>query len=155
MRGLFGAFWEAFDIYDQMNFNYLPIPQCGPAGSPNLVASAAGGPDCFSAVGPLPGYAGESSPGLRVGTNSAFGEDVHRGYKQTAFFGSLDFDLVPKTLTLTAGTRYFHYDEFEEGSEYYSETTSPLIVNHPDGACTNAPVNTIATGRLRLRHQPA
>jgi outer membrane receptor protein involved in Fe transport len=145
LRFLGGAFWEAFDIYDQMNFNYLPIPQCGPAGSPNLVAAQNGGPDCLSAVGPIPGYPA-SNPNLRVGTNSAFGEDVHRGYKQTAFFGSADFDLVPKTLTLTAGTRYFHYDEFEEGSEYYSETTSPLIVNHPDGACTSAGFYAIGTG---------
>jgi outer membrane receptor protein involved in Fe transport len=145
LRGLFGAFWEAFDIYDQMNFNYLPIPQCGSAGSPNLVSALAGGPDCLSAVGPIPGYPA-STPNLRTGTNSAFGEDVHRGYKQTAFFGSLDFDLIPKTLTLTGGTRYYHYDEFEEGSEYYSETSSPLIVNHPDGACTSAPVNVKGTG---------
>jgi iron complex outermembrane receptor protein len=145
LRGLFGAFWEAFDIYDQMNFNYLPIPQCGPAGSPTLTAALAGGPDCLSAVGPLPGYAGESDPNLRVGTNSAFGEDVHRGYKQTAFFGSLDFDLIPKTLTLTGGTRYYHYDEFEQGSEYYSETSSPLLLNHPDGACTAGPNYAIAT----------
>jgi iron complex outermembrane recepter protein len=145
LRFLGGAFWEAFDIYDQMNFNYLPIPQCGPAGSPNLVNALAGGPDCLSAVGPIAGFPA-SSPSLRVGTNSAFGEDVHRGYKQTAFFGSLDFDLIPKTLTLTAGTRYYHYDEFEEGSEYYSETTSPLVVNHPDGACTAGSFYAIATG---------
>jgi outer membrane receptor protein involved in Fe transport len=145
IRGLFGAFWEAFDIYDQMNFNYLPIPQCGSAGSATLTAAEAGGPDCLSAVGPIPGYPA-SSPGLRLGTNSAFGEDVHRGYKQTAFFGSLDFDLIPKTLTLTAGTRYYHYDEFEEGSEYYSETSSPLITNHPDGACTAGAFYATATG---------
>jgi iron complex outermembrane recepter protein len=145
LRFLGGAFWEAFDIYDQMNFNYLPIPQCGPAGSPNLVNALAGGPDCLSAVGPIAGYPA-SSPALRIGTNSAFGEDVHRGYKQTAFFGSLDFDLIPKTLTLTAGTRYYHYDEFEEGSEYYSETTSPLVVNHPDGACTAGAFYAIGTG---------
>ncbi|MFI4890873.1 MAG: TonB-dependent receptor, partial [Steroidobacterales bacterium] len=146
IRGLFGAFWEAFDIYDQMNFNYLPIPQCGPAGSATLTAALAGtGADCFSAVGPIPGYPA-SSPGLRLGTNSAFGEDVHRGYKQTAFFGSVDFDLIPKTLTLTAGTRYYHYDEFEEGSEYYSETSSALLINHPDGACTAGKFYATGTG---------
>ena len=26
IRGLVGAFYEDFKIYDQMNFNYLPIP---------------------------------------------------------------------------------------------------------------------------------
>jgi iron complex outermembrane receptor protein len=137
LRGVFGAFWEKFDIYDQMNFNYLPIPQCGAAGSATLTTALSGGPDCLSAVGPIPGYPA-STPGLRLDSNSAFGEDVHRGYKQRALFTSIDFDLVPKVLTLTAGTRYYHYDEFEEGSEYYSETTSPLILNQPDGVCTAA-----------------
>jgi iron complex outermembrane recepter protein len=39
-------------------------------------------------------------------------------------------------LTLTAGTRRYHYDDFEHGSEWYSETNNPLILNHPNGACT-------------------
>ncbi len=45
-----------------------------------------------------------------------------------AFFASVDFDLIPKVLTLTAGTRHYHYDEFEQGSEYYSATSSVLNV---------------------------
>jgi outer membrane receptor protein involved in Fe transport len=145
LRGLFGAYYEKFDIYDQMNFNYLPIPQCGPAGSATLTAALGTGPDCLSAVGPIPGYFA-SNPNLRTGTNSAFGEDVHRGYQQTALFGSVDYDIIPKVLTLTGGTRYYHYDEFETGSEYYSETTSPLILDHPDGACTAAPLSQKGTG---------
>jgi outer membrane receptor protein involved in Fe transport len=134
IRGLVGAYWEEFVINDQMNFNYLPPPQCSAA---NLAISAAGGPDCLSAVGPVPGNFA-TDPGLRLNSNTAFGEDVHRGYRQTAFFTSVDFDLIPKVLTLTGGTRYFHYDEFEQGSEFYSETSSPLILNHPNGACTAA-----------------
>jgi len=51
---------------------------------------------------------------------------VQRGYKQRAAFLSLDFDLIPKVLTVTAGARFYHYDEFEHGSEYYSETTSSI-----------------------------
>jgi iron complex outermembrane recepter protein len=64
--------------------------------------------------------------------------DQQRGYQQTAFFASLDFDLIPKALTLTGGTRWYHYDEFEVGSVFYTETTAPSLVNHPNGACTNA-----------------
>ena len=30
-RGLVGGYWEEFKIYDQMNFNYLSIPQCNAA----------------------------------------------------------------------------------------------------------------------------
>jgi iron complex outermembrane recepter protein len=132
LRGLVGAFYEDFKIYDEMNFNYLPPPQCNAA---NLAIATAGGPDCLSAVGPIPGFF-SNDPGLRVGSNTAFGEDVMRGYRQTALFGSTDFDIIPKVLTITAGTRWFHYDEFEEGSEFYSESTSPLILSHANGACT-------------------
>ena len=134
IRGLVGAFWEEFIIKDQMNFNYLPPPQCTPA---NLAISNGGGPDCLSAVGPFPGYYA-TDPGIRENSNTAFGEDVRRGYRQTAFFTSVDLDVIPKVLTLTGGTRYYHYDEFEQGSEFYSESTSPLIINHPNGACTAA-----------------
>ena len=133
LRGQFGAYWEKFVIDDQMNFNYLPIPQCNSA---NLATALAGGADCLSAVGPVPGYFA-SDPGLRE-QNTSFGEDAQRGYKQTAFFVSGDYDIIPKVLTITGGTRYFHYDEFESGSEFYSETTSPLIIDHPNGACTEA-----------------
>ena len=42
-------YWEKFVIDDNMNFNYLGIPQCSQA---NLDIALAGGPDCLSAVGP-------------------------------------------------------------------------------------------------------
>ena len=130
LRGLFGLYWEKFVIYDNMNFNYLGLPQCDPA---NLAAAAAGGPSCLSAVGPVPGsYAWH--PELRENSNTAFGEDDQRGYKQRAFVTSIDFDLIPKVLTITAGTRYYHYDEFEYGSEYYSESTSSgYVLNQANG----------------------
>jgi iron complex outermembrane recepter protein len=131
-RGLAGAYWEKFTIYDQMNFNYLPIPQCDPT---NLAEALAGGNACLSAVGPLPGTFA-SEPGLREGTNTAFGQDLQRGYKQLAFFASTDFDIIPKVLTITGGGRWYRYDEFEYGSRFTTESTSPLILNHPNGACT-------------------
>jgi iron complex outermembrane recepter protein len=59
---------------------------------------------------------------------------VHRGYRQTAFFTSVDLDVIPKVLTLTGGTRYYHYDEFEEGSEFYTETKPTF--NTLNGSCT-------------------
>jgi len=115
-----------------MNWNYLNIPQCDPT---NLATAHARGPDCLSAGGPVPG-SWASDPSLRENMNNAFGEDVQRGYKQLAFFASVDFDIIPKVLTVTAGTRHYHYDEFEAGSVWYTATTSSLIVNHPNGACT-------------------
>jgi iron complex outermembrane receptor protein len=134
LRGIFGAFWEKFVIFDQMDFGYLAIPQCDPA---NLAAAEAGGPACLSAVGPFPG-AFANDPSLRENTNTAFGNDAQRGYKQLAFFGSVDFDLIPRVLTVTAGTRHYTYDEFEDGSVFYTTTTSSQILNHPNGACTHA-----------------
>ncbi len=76
----------------------------------------------------------EASP--IVDQNTAFGEDAQRGYKQTAFFGSLNFDLIPKVLTVSGGTRWYKYQEFEEGSEWYSESTSSgYVLNHANGVC--------------------
>jgi iron complex outermembrane receptor protein len=132
LRALVGAFWEKFALYDNMNFNYMPIPQCSPQ---NLAISAAGGPDCVTTVGPvLSGYFA-GVPGYRTNTNTAFGEDDLRGYTQLAFFGSVDFDLIPKVLTVTAGTRHYKYDEFEHGQEYYSATST--VLNVPNGTCTH------------------
>jgi outer membrane receptor protein involved in Fe transport len=136
IRGLVGAFWEKFRIEDQMNFNYLSIPECGNKGSATLNAALGKGPDCISSVGPIPGNPADS-PGLRLNSNTAFGEDAQRGYTQTAFFTSVDFDLIPKVLTLTGGTRYYHYSEYETGSQFGVETTSPLILDTPDGTCTD------------------
>ncbi|MGO9803575.1 MAG: TonB-dependent receptor [Steroidobacteraceae bacterium] len=135
IRALAGLYWEKFVIDDDMNFNYLGIPQCNTAAEAN--AGAAGtGPDCLSAVGPVPGSFA-TDPGLRTNMDTAFGEDEQRGYTQRALFASVDFDLIPKVLTLTGGGRLYHYDEFEHGSEYYSESTSSgYILDHLNGVCT-------------------
>jgi iron complex outermembrane receptor protein len=149
IRGLAGFYWEKFVIDDNMNFNYLGIPQCDQANLNKALNSPDGSADCLSAVGPLPGTFA-TSPGLRTDANTAFGEDVQRGYKQKAFFTSIDVDIIPKVLTATGGLRFYHYDEFEEGSEYYNASTSGafsngvatpgggLVVNHLNGQCTAA-----------------
>ena len=133
VRGIFGAFWEKFEIDDQMNFNYLDIPQCTAA---NLAIADGGGPACVSAVGPVPGTPAVD-PGLRSST-TAFGEDAQRGYQQLAFFGSVDYDLIPKVLTVTAGTRHYDYSEFETGSEFYTSTSCVDVAN---GTCVGTPIN--------------
>jgi hypothetical protein len=116
IRGLAGFYWEKFVIDDNMNFNYLGIPQCDKANLDKALASTDA--DCLSAVGPLPG-AFATTPGLRTDANTAFGNDLQRGYTQKAFFTSIDVDLIPKVLTAAGGVRLYRYDEFEEGSEYY------------------------------------
>jgi iron complex outermembrane receptor protein len=133
LRFIAGAFEEQFRIYDVMNFNYKTIPDCNPA---NLAAALAGGPVCVADVRTAPGSTA-NDPGVR-GANTAFGEDVQRGYDQTALFGSIDFDIIPNVLTVSAGTRWFDYNEFEVGSVYATGTS---CLNVPNGACTGGMTN--------------
>lgn len=105
LRGVIGAFWEDFKIYDETNFNYRTIPAC-------TVTVTTG---CLSNIAPAPG-ASVSDPGVR-GDNVAFFDDVIRGYRQYALFLSSDFELVPKVLTLTAGSRYYNFDDTEKGTK--------------------------------------
>jgi outer membrane receptor protein involved in Fe transport len=128
LRAIGGVFQEQFRIYDNMNFNYKTIPDCSPA---NLAAALAGGPTCIGNVATAPNSTA-NDPGPR-GNTTAFGEDVQRGYDQIAFFGSVDFDIIPNVLTITAGTRYFQYSEFEVGSQYGTDTACADV---PDGTCT-------------------
>jgi len=50
LRGLLGAYWEDFQIKDDMNFLQKTIPSCTPE---NLAAALAGGPICLSNVTPV------------------------------------------------------------------------------------------------------
>jgi iron complex outermembrane receptor protein len=127
-RGIVGAYWEDYKILDDQNFLYKNIPSCTPD---NLATALAGGPVCVANVGPAAGST-QNIPGVR-NDNTAFGQDVQRGYKQTAAFASFDYDIIPKVLTVTAGTRYYHYSEFETGSKY---TTPVDCTNVANGACT-------------------
>jgi iron complex outermembrane receptor protein len=143
-RGIIGAYWEDYEIADNMNFLYKNIPSCTPA---NLASALAGGYPCVANVGPPPGTTA-SDPSVR-NDNTAFGEDVHRGFKQTAAFGSLDFDLIPKVLTLTAGTRYYRYSEYEVGSKY---TTGTRCTNVPNGTCSHGEHNINAENENTTYH---
>ena len=127
-RGLFGVYQENFQIADDMNFFYKNLPGCSSA---NLAAALNGGPICVADVGPVPSSY-DTDPTLR-NDNTAFGEDVRRGYSQYALFTSLDYDLIPKVLTVTGGTRYYHYNEYEFGTKY---TTNEGCQNVPNGECS-------------------
>jgi len=133
LRGLLGAYWEDFQIKDDMNFEQKTIPSCTPE---NRAAALAGGPICLGNVTPVQAAI---DPTTR-NDNTNFGEDLQRGYKQTAFFASADFDIIPKVLTLTGGTRYFRYVEQEVGSQY---GTGGRCVNVPNGdpKCYATPIN--------------
>ena len=114
LRAIGGAFYEKFRIEDTMDFNYKTVPACHVGN--NLAVALAGGLPCFGNDEPFPGST-VNEPGPRP-DNTGFGEEVQRGYTQTAFFGSVDYDIIPDVLTATAGTRYYRYNEDETGSVY-------------------------------------
>ncbi|MGB6308706.1 MAG: TonB-dependent receptor [Steroidobacteraceae bacterium] len=104
MRGILGAYWEELQIDDQLNWQYKTLPAC------TLTVTTG----CLTDIATIPGTS-VNNPGTR-NDNTAFFNDVQRGYRQTAFFTSLDFDLVPKVLTVTAGTRYYRFINDEKGT---------------------------------------
>jgi outer membrane receptor protein involved in Fe transport len=140
IRGLAGFYYEDFDIKDDMNFLYKSIASCTAA---NLAIYQAGGPICIGNIAPAPGSFA-NDPTAR-GDTTAFGEDIDRGYTQKAFYASVDFDIIPDVLTLTGGTRWFDYDEYEYGSQY---GTSASCVGIANGTCYGTPI-TAATHAAR------
>jgi outer membrane receptor protein involved in Fe transport len=95
LRAIAGIFWENYVIHEQTDWLYKTAPG-------------------FTDIAP-PAGASANNPNIR-NDSDAFFDDVTRGYKQRAAFGSADFDVIPKVLTFTAGTRYYHFDNSEVGS---------------------------------------
>jgi iron complex outermembrane recepter protein len=108
VRGIGGVFWEDYSIAENIDWMYKSLPACT-----TTVTSG-----CLTDVGPAPG-AQVRNPNVRGDTTSFF-DDITRGYTQKALFGSVDFDIIPKTLTLTAGTRYYRIDTTAVGSSVSS-----------------------------------
>jgi outer membrane receptor protein involved in Fe transport len=104
LRGIVGAFYERLQIEDQLNWQYKNLPPCTDTVTVGCMTNVA--PDPLSSA---------TDPSIR-NDNVAFFNDVTRGYKQRAFFASVDFDIIPKVLTITGGTRYYRFDNFEKGA---------------------------------------
>jgi iron complex outermembrane recepter protein len=127
LRGIGGLYWEEFKIYDDTDWTYKTVPSC----------SASYNSDCFNNTQPWPGSTA-NNPNER-NDNIGFFDDTTRTILQRAAFLSGDFDIIPKTLTLTAGTRYYHFDESEEGGDvgsFYCEQYS--ATNTYYGPCTSS-----------------
>jgi iron complex outermembrane receptor protein len=128
LRAIVGAYWEDNRLYEQTNWMYKTVPTCtsnGPAGS-------AGNSGCLSAIGTVPG-ATVQYPGV-LPPNSAYYQDTMRQTRQAAFFASVDYDLVPKVLTITLGTRHFRFDNSMVGS--YTPSFGCFEAGAPPGGCT-------------------
>jgi iron complex outermembrane recepter protein len=107
LRAIAGAFWEDNKLYDQTAWLYKTIPPC-------TSNAGAGDTGCLSNVGTFPGTT-VVNPGEQ-GDNTSFYQDQVRETKQLAEFASVDFDILPKVLTITAGTRHFRFDNSMAGS---------------------------------------
>lgn len=123
-RGIAGVFWENYVIHEQADWLYKTAPG-------------------FTDIGP-PAGATANNPNTR-GDNDAFFDDVTRGYKQRALFASGDFDIVPKTLTVTLGTRYYRFDNTEVGSAVSSFGCYDAYYSGPT-PCTAGATNLNAEG---------
>jgi outer membrane receptor protein involved in Fe transport len=110
LRAIVGAFWEDNKLYDQTGWHYKSVPPC----TSNGAAGTPGNTGCLSNVGTFPGTT-VVNPGVQSDSTS-FYQDQVRDTKQTAFFASVDFDLIPKVLTVTAGTRHFRFENAMAGS---------------------------------------
>ncbi|HEV3183140.1 MAG TPA: TonB-dependent receptor [Steroidobacteraceae bacterium] len=105
IRGLLGLYYEKYSVYDDTEWLYRSVPECSPA-LPT---------ECYLPIQPWPG-APANRPEVR-NSQTGFFDDVQRGYKQKAAFLSVDFDLIPKVLTLTGGVRYFRFEEYANGGD--------------------------------------
>ncbi len=118
VRGLLGVFWEEYQINENIDWFYRNDPACS-----STVTT-----DCFVDVGP-PNSASNpvnpsqpltypnvqvNNPSIRPDNESYF-DDIIRGFRQQALFGSMDYEIIPKVLTATFGTRYYRLNTSEVG----------------------------------------
>ena len=138
-RGIAGVFWEDNKLFNQSGWDYKTVPSCtsnGPAQTP-------GNSGCFADVGTFPGSTVEN-PGVNP---ASFYQDTVRDTKQTAFFASFDYDLIPKVLTLTAGTRHFRFENSLAGSVMSSFGCFEAGV--PPGGCQSDSSHNLNAQNLR------
>jgi iron complex outermembrane receptor protein len=126
IRGIGGLFYENYQIQDQLDFFYrTALSYFNPIGPPTGYYTLNGStvlPNGSGVQFDTPGAVFVPAPVTSNNANirpldDGFFNDITRGYTQKAAYASVDFELVPKALTLTAGTRYFRTDTSEVGSD--------------------------------------
>jgi iron complex outermembrane recepter protein len=141
IRGIVGVFYEENRLADQTDWLYKTIPNC----TSDTAPGTPGNTGCLSNVGTAPGSSAEN-PGVQ-NDNVAFFEDTQREVKQLAEFLSVDFDIIPKVLTITGGTRHYKFDNSFEGS--VTSSFSCYEAGVPAGGCTTAATN-LSAGNLKF-----
>jgi iron complex outermembrane recepter protein len=125
IRFIGGLFYEKYQIQEQTDWFYLSaLPYFYPIGPPTgyytlngSTRQSNGSPVSYETQGAVfvPAPVTSNNPNVRP-LGDAFFDDVTRGYTQRAAYTSVDFDLFPRKLTLTAGTRYSSTETSEVGS---------------------------------------
>ena len=110
VRAIAGVFYEDNTLFDQSGWNYKTVPSCTSNGAPGTPGNSG----CFANIGTA-ADATVVNPGVQS-DNTSFYQDTVRETKQTAFFASVDVDLIPHVLTATLGTRHFRFENSSAGS---------------------------------------
>ncbi len=145
LRGIGGLFYENNIIQDQIDWFYLTaLPYFSPVAPPTGYYAVNGSallPDgevvcrCTSPNAMfVPGAPAVNNPNVRP-PGDAFFNDVKRGYKQKAVYASVDYELLPHVLTMTAGTRYSSINTWQAGATVNSFGCE--IENNPPNPCRN------------------
>lgn len=118
IRGVGGLFYEDYLIQDQTDWFYLTaLPYFNPIAPPTGYYFLNGQQVCGCEPGAefVPGAVTSNNPNVRP-PGDGFFDDITRGYNQKAAYASVDYDLIPHSLTLTLGTRYFDTETSQTGS---------------------------------------
>jgi outer membrane receptor protein involved in Fe transport len=105
LRGLMGIFYGDLNIWDDTAWSYKTVPNCAPGGPTS---------NCFLTVQSWPG-----APAYIYGDRPSVGffDDFKRVVKQRAAYVSSSFDIIPNTLTISGGIRYFDMYDSETGGD--------------------------------------
>ncbi len=149
IRALVGGFYEKYLINEGTDWYYGSSPHFYPIGPPQVYKTP-GTPPTGGQIVPFPVTV--QNPNLRPLSDSFF-DDIQRGYTQWAGFVSVDFDLIPKTLTLTGGTRYYSMDTIEKGTNVGSfgcQIYGPYDAIVPPNPCVSTVANGIVSNQNNL-----
>lgn len=148
LRGVGGLFYENYAQHTEMDFYYLTaLPYFNPIAPPTEYWAVNGSPTlpngevicgCTPGAVLLPGGVTSNNPNVRP-AGDAFFNDITHGYNQKAAYTSFDYDLIPGTLTVTAGTRYFSTNTWEVGSTVSSFGCSTFY--NPPASVPNPCIN--------------
>jgi iron complex outermembrane receptor protein len=130
IRAIGGVFYENYRLQDQSDYFYQTSPYFTPIAPPTGYYTSAGA----FVTEPVT----SNNPNVRP-FGDAFFNDITRGYSQKAAFTSVDFELVPKKLTLTAGTRYSRTDTWEVGSTVGVAGCGLIKFPNAPNPCVNGP----------------